>query len=313
MRPGKGVHLSLDRRHGNYGIICTAVDGRQMFLMPHEMESIIGTTDDDFFGDPDDLDATADEVEYLVDGAASLVPSVRRGAHHPGLVGRPDHALRVRGRGGRPLPRPPDLRPRRRGRRPGCSPSSGGKLASYRAQSEELTDRVVAMLGRAVLPCRTHEVPLPGGDEVPSPRELAARARGPRAGRGAHRLPARVAGPRGAPGRRRRPPHEARPLPRRGDPGGRGGLDRAAREGAPPPGPAAPLPARARGAAAASTAPGRPRRSPARELGWDADRLRAELADLLEVGWRERRPVLDGWQLAEEELLRAVHRGLGGL
>ncbi|MBS1110709.1 MAG: dependent oxidoreductase, partial [Anaeromyxobacteraceae bacterium] len=51
----------------------------------------------------------------------------------------------------------------------------------------------------------------------------------------------------------------------------------------------------------------------ARELGWDADRLRAELADLLEVGWRERRPVLDGWQLAEEELLRAVHRGLGGL
>jgi len=39
----------------------------------------------------------------------------------------------------------------------------------------------------------------------------------------------------------------------------------------------------------------------------------AEMADLLEVGWRERRPVLDGWQLAEEELLRAVHRGLGDL
>jgi glycerol-3-phosphate dehydrogenase len=51
----------------------------------------------------------------------------------------------------------------------------------------------------------------------------------------------------------------------------------------------------------------------ARELGWSADQTRAELADLLEVGWRERRPVLDGWQLAEEELLRAVHRGLGGL
>jgi glycerol-3-phosphate dehydrogenase len=51
----------------------------------------------------------------------------------------------------------------------------------------------------------------------------------------------------------------------------------------------------------------------ARELGWSADQLRAELSDLLEVGWRERRPVLDGWQLAEEELLRAVHRGLGGL
>ncbi len=36
MRPGKGVHLTLDRRFSNCGITCTAVDGRQMFLMPHE-------------------------------------------------------------------------------------------------------------------------------------------------------------------------------------------------------------------------------------------------------------------------------------
>jgi glycerol-3-phosphate dehydrogenase len=45
MRPGKGVHLTLDRRYSNYGVILAAVDGRQMFLMPHEAESIIGTTD----------------------------------------------------------------------------------------------------------------------------------------------------------------------------------------------------------------------------------------------------------------------------
>ncbi len=45
----------------------------------------------------------------------------------------------------------------------------------------------------------------------------------------------------------------------------------------------------------------------ARELSWSADRVRAELADLLDQGWRERRPVLDGYQLAQEELLRAAH------
>jgi len=44
-----------------------------------------------------------------------------------------------------------------------------------------------------------------------------------------------------------------------------------------------------------------------RELSWPAERVRAELADLLDQGWRERRPVLDGVQLAQEELLRGAH------
>jgi glycerol-3-phosphate dehydrogenase len=43
-----------------------------------------------------------------------------------------------------------------------------------------------------------------------------------------------------------------------------------------------------------------------RELGWDADRIRAELADLLDQGWRERRAILDGAQLAQEELVRGA-------
>jgi glycerol-3-phosphate dehydrogenase len=49
----------------------------------------------------------------------------------------------------------------------------------------------------------------------------------------------------------------------------------------------------------------------ARELGWDGERTRAELAALLEAGWRERRAVLDGPGLAQEELLRGAHWGVG--
>jgi glycerol-3-phosphate dehydrogenase len=48
-----------------------------------------------------------------------------------------------------------------------------------------------------------------------------------------------------------------------------------------------------------------------RELGWGPAQVRAELADLLEVGWRERRAVLDGDQLVQEELLRGAHWGVG--
>ena len=45
----------------------------------------------------------------------------------------------------------------------------GGKLASYRAQSEEASDRIEDLLGRPRTRCRTQDVPLPGGDEVPDP------------------------------------------------------------------------------------------------------------------------------------------------
>jgi glycerol-3-phosphate dehydrogenase len=311
MRPGKGVHLSLDRRHGNYGVICTAVDGRQMFLMPHDNESIIGTTDDDFYGDPDDLDATAEEVEYLLEGAASLVPSVRQarvtrawwgvrttlfeyGVEEDDLSR--DHRIYEHGGEGAA----------------GLFSIVGGKLASYRAQAEEVTDRVVALLGRAAPACRTHEVPLPGGEEVPDPRELAA-AHGI-----AEAIAVRLVHRHGA---------RAREVLRVADDDPRTKLVLCRDEGI--------LAAevawvarhekvrrlqdlRRRCRLAVAGCGGLDCARPAAQvaaatLGWDADRLRAELADLLEVGWRERRPVLDGWQLAEEELLRAVHRGLGGL
>ena len=311
MRPGKGVHLSLDRRHSNYGVICTAVDGRQMFLMPHRSESIIGTTDDDFFGDPDDLDATSDEVAYLVDGAASLVPSVREARITRAWWGVRTTLFEY-GVEEDDLSRDHRVYDHAAEGVAGLLSFVGGKLASYRAQAEELTDRVVALVGKAVRPCHTHDTPLPGGDAVPSPQDLAGR----------HGIAEPVAQKLV-----QRHGSLAREVLRIADDdprtrlllcrdegilaaeviwacrhekvrrlqdlrgrlrlavGGCGGLDCAR--------PAAQL--------------------VARELGWDPDRTRAELADLLEVGWRERRPILDGWQLAGEELLRAVHRGLGGL
>jgi glycerol-3-phosphate dehydrogenase len=311
MRPGKGVHLSLDRRLSDYGVICTAVDGRQMFVMPHATESVIGTTDDDSWVDPDDLDATADEVSYLVEGAASIVPAVRQARLTRAWWGVRTTLFEF-GLQEDDLSRDHRIHEHAAEGAAGLLSFVGGKLASYRAQAEEITDRVAASLGRQAARCTTHELPLPGGDEVPDPRELSA----------AHGVPAAVAArlvarhgslarevlrvadddPRTklvlcrdegilaaevawiARNEQVRRLQDLRRRCRLGV-GGCGGLDCAR--------PAAQVVARV--------------------LGWDADRLRAELADTLEAGWRERRSVLDGWQLAEEELLRAVHRGLGGL
>ncbi len=311
MRPGKGVHLTLDRRLSNYGVICAAVDGRQMFLMPHENDSIIGTTDDDYYGDPDDLEAGSDEVEYLLEGVEALVPGIRRAR-----VTRAWCGLRTTiyeyGKNEDDLSREHLLHDHAAEGAAGLLSFAGGKLASYRAQSEEVTDRILEVLGRPAVACRTHLEPLPGGESVPVPAELARRHGV------AEAAVARLVYRHGALAEEvlllcRQDPrlklclcrdegilaaevvfcarHEKvrrlQDLRRRCRlaTGGCAGLDCAR--------------------VAAQLA--------AHELGWDAERTRAELSDLLELDWRERRAVLDGAQLAAEEMARAAHRGLGEL
>ncbi len=304
MRPGKGVHLTLDRRFSNYGVICAAVDGRQMFLMPHERESIIGTTDDDYYGDPDDLEATNDEVEYLLEGTASLVPGVRDARVTRAWCGVRT-TLYEYGPNEDALSREHQLHDGAAEGLAGLLSFVGGKLASYRAQAEEVTDRIMDLLGRPRGECRTHEVPLPGGDEVPDPVLLA------RDGLVAAPVAARLVYRHGS--RAREVLRLVADDPRLGlvlcrdeailaaevvycarhekvrrlqD------LRRRCRVGL--------------GACAGVDCARISAQLAGRELGWDADRIRAELADLLDQGWRERRAVLDGAQLAQEELVRGA-------
>ncbi len=177
LRPGKGVHLTLDRRISNYGVICTAVDGRQIFVYPHEQSSIIGTTDDDYYGDPDHIPITRDEVEYLFQGIESIFPSIRRARVVRAWAGvRP--TLWKYGRTEDALSREHALIDHADHGAPGLYSLVGGKLASYRVMAEETTDVLSRALHRFAR-CRTHEEPLPGGEGVPDVAELAAEHRFP--------------------------------------------------------------------------------------------------------------------------------------
>jgi glycerol-3-phosphate dehydrogenase len=311
MRPGKGVHLTLDRRHSNYGVSVIAVDGRQMFIMPHENESIIGTTDDDYYGDPDDLEATNDEVEYLLEGVESVVPGVRRAR-----ITRAWCGLRTTihgwGLNEDALSREHELHDGAAHGAAGLLSFVGGKLASYRAQSEEATDRIFDLLGRPRPPCRTHEEPLPGGDEIPDPAALARdhRIAAPAAARLVYRHGSR-----------------ARDVLRLVDEDPRLGLVLCRDEAIT----AAEIvhccreeqvrrlqDLRRRCKLAVSACGGLDcariaAQIAGRTLGWSDDQVRAELQDLLDLGWRERRAILDGHQLAQEELLRGAHGGVGAL
>jgi glycerol-3-phosphate dehydrogenase len=171
IRPGKGVHLTLDRRLSNYGIIATAVDGRQIFVMPHEQTSIIGTTDTDYYGDPDDLKVSQDEVAYLLEGIESAVPGIREARILRAWAGIRT-TLYEYGKPGDELSREHAIFDHAAQGAKNFFTLIGGKLASYRIQSEELTDQVSERLGNQIA-CRTHLEPLPGGDNFPNSADLA--------------------------------------------------------------------------------------------------------------------------------------------
>ncbi len=309
MRPGKGVHLTLDRRFSNYGVILSAVDGRQMFVMPHEHESIVGTTDDDYYGDPDDLEATNDEVEYLMEGAASLLPGVRNARITRAWCGLRT-TIYAYGPNEDALSREHQLHDGAVSGHGGLLSIVGGKLASYRAQAEEATDRILSLLGRAPVVCRTHEEPLPGGADVPDAVALS------RAHAIAAPVAARLVYRHGG---------RAREILRLVDEDPRLGLVLCRDEGI--------LAAEvvhcvrqeqvrrlqdlrrrcrvAVGGCAGLDCARAAAQLTARELGWSAEQVRAELADLLDAGWRERRPIVDGAQLVQEELVRGAHAGAG--
>ena len=173
IRPGKGVHLTLDRRLSNYGIICKAVDGRDVFVMPHEDSSIIGTTDDDFYGDPDELTVTQDEVEYLLQAVEHTFPSVRSARVLRAWAGvRP--TLFAYGPLEDALSRDHHIYDHEEDGAPGFYSIVGGKLASFRAMAQEAVDLIAHKAGNSQ-PCRTHEVPLPGGEAAAPSAETLGR------------------------------------------------------------------------------------------------------------------------------------------
>jgi glycerol-3-phosphate dehydrogenase len=80
LRPTKGVHLMVNRdRIGNCNALSYLVqkDGRLMFLIPWGKFSIVGTTDTDYRGRPEDLAVEASDVDYTLDAFNHAFPTVK--------------------------------------------------------------------------------------------------------------------------------------------------------------------------------------------------------------------------------------------
>ncbi len=161
MRPSKGVHLTLDRRIVNVSLVCKAIDGREsVFILPHEHTTIIGTTDDDYYGHPDNVSITQDEVSYLIQAVERYFPTLTDYRILRAWVGiRP--TLHSWGISESSLSRDHVIYDHEKDGAAGLYTMIGGKLAAYRMMAQEMTDLICQRL-KIKEECRTALVTLPG-------------------------------------------------------------------------------------------------------------------------------------------------------
>jgi len=133
--------------------------------------SVLGTTDDDYYGDLDDVCATADEVRYLEQALARIFPAIKT-ARAIGTYAGVRPSLYAWGPIEDNLSREHEVVDHAPHGARGLFSMIGGKLASYRLFAEEAADAVVAFLGRGDA-CSTHRRPLPGGERVVDPFQIA--------------------------------------------------------------------------------------------------------------------------------------------
>jgi glycerol-3-phosphate dehydrogenase len=303
MRPGKGVHVTFERRIGNFGMILEGKDGRTMFLVPHGAETIVGTTDDDYYGDPStvDLEINGDEVAYVIEAAAHAMPQAREWRPLRAWAGV-RNTLFEWGVDADDLSRRHEILDHSaRDGIAGFMSILGGKLAAYRIQSEDAVDFALQQLGRPAVPCTTGTAPLPGAEAAPDFAQLARSIPLPQSAleriwrRLGSRLPDAFAGAT---------PDDLAPVCR-SECVTRAEITYAVRVG----GCRTLEDLRRHAHIGAGGCDGSDCAATASHimmelLDWSADRTRAELAEFLNHRWRGRRPVLYGTTLAQEELLR---------
>lgn len=174
LRPAKGIHIVYPHRISNFSISAESVDGRDLLMVAHGGFTLLGTTDDDFYGDLDSVDVLEDEVEYLIQGIERVFPSIRKYRPVRTTTGVRPTLFKWR-RYEDELSRRYEVIDHSGQGADGFISIAGGKLSMYRLMAEQTSDAVCRKLGIQAA-CETSTRPLPGNESDPVPvAELASR------------------------------------------------------------------------------------------------------------------------------------------
>ncbi|MBU4528314.1 MAG: glycerol-3-phosphate dehydrogenase [Hoeflea sp.] len=160
----QGSHIVVPKLHDHdRAYIFQNGDGRIIFALPYEEDfTLIGTTDQDYEGDPKDVAITDTEIDYLCAAASEyFAKPVERGEivwTYSGVRPLYDDGASAAQEATREYVIKPDP-----GEGAPLLNIFGGKITTYRKLSESMLELIEARLGKKSAPW-THRAALPGGD-----------------------------------------------------------------------------------------------------------------------------------------------------
>jgi len=178
LSPAKGIHLVMPRLTRQHAIVFEArSDHRILFVIPWGECSLVGTTDTNFDGDPDQARVAPADVEYLLTEARALFPDAALSESDVITT-----TVGIRAVASSTVASPSARSREHRLVRTGQNLLSiiGGKYTTHRRIAQETVDAACGLLGVPALPCRTAEVSLPnrrpaaGGEKLLSAPEIYA-------------------------------------------------------------------------------------------------------------------------------------------
>ena len=166
LRLSKGIHIVIDRSRLTAPSAVVITEGKRiLFVLPWGERVIIGTTDTDYRGAPEDAAVEPADVAYVLRTVNEFFPT----------IGLQERDVISSWAGVRPLIANPDGSPSDISRAHQIrSPEkawwdiAGGKLTTYRLMAEQAVDQIVRHLGVKASPCRTAEEPLLPGEDMTS-------------------------------------------------------------------------------------------------------------------------------------------------
>jgi glycerol-3-phosphate dehydrogenase len=158
LRLTKGIHVVVERSRLPAREAVVITEGKRiLFIIPWGERLIIGTTDTDYQGAPEDVAVDQADIGYVLRTVNTFFPS----------VGFKPTDVISSWAGLRPLIANPDGSPSDLSRghqiktpEPGWWDVAGGKLTTYRLMAEQTVDQIARHLGRPAVPSRTAEIPL---------------------------------------------------------------------------------------------------------------------------------------------------------
>jgi glycerol-3-phosphate dehydrogenase len=172
LRPAKGIHIVYPHRISNFSISAESIDGRDLLMVAHAGFTLLGTTDDDFYGDLESVDVLEDEVDYLLQAFERVFPSIRDYRPVRTTAGVRPTLFKWR-RYEDELSRRYEVIDHGWEGADGLITIAGGKLSMYRLMAEETSDAVCRKLGHQAL-STTASKPLPGNESEPEPAAAMA-------------------------------------------------------------------------------------------------------------------------------------------